>query len=263
MTTGQGASTFRRTTAVAGEWVLVLGATSAIARAVAGELAARGHRLLLAGRDPDELERCAADLHIRYGREVATLAFDALEPGRYREFVEAVGGVVEGRLAGMVVAVGTLGDPERAFADGDHAADVLRVNFTALVQVLTPLAQRLAERRAGFILGIGSVAGDRGRQSNFVYGAAKGGFALWLQGLRNRLWPHGVRVVTVKPGFVDTEMTFGLPGLFLVADADAAGRAMVGALDRRRDVVYVPWFWRYIMWIIRLIPEPIFKRLRL
>ena len=245
------------------DWVLVLGATSRMAHATAGEFALRGYRLLLAGRDEEELERCAADLRIRHGREAATVRFDALELDALPRFWEEVERRTSGELLGVVSAVGVLGDPARAAADAEYAAELLQANFVGVASALTGLAPLIVKRAGGFIIGITSVAGDRGRQSNFVYGSAKGGLALWLQGLRNRLWSEGVRVITVKPGFVDTEMTFGLPGLFLVADPTRAGAAIVRALDGRRDVVYVPGFWRYIMWIIRAVPEPIFKRLRL
>jgi len=234
-----------------------------MAHATAGEFALRGYRLLLAGRDEEELQRCAADLWIRHGRETATVRFDALELEAHPRFLEEVERRTSGELFGVVSAVGVLGDPARAAADAEYAAELLRANFVGVASALTRLTPLIDRRGGGFIVGITSVAGDRGRQSNFVYGSAKGGLALWLQGLRNRLWPEGVRVITVKPGFVDTEMTFGLPGLFLVADPARAGAAIVRALDGRRDVVYVPGFWRYIMWIIRAVPEPIFKRMRL
>jgi short-subunit dehydrogenase len=129
--------------------------------------------------------------------------------------------------------------------------------------LLSHLADYFENRKHGFIAGISSVAGERGRQSNYVYGAAKGAFTILLQGLRNRLFPHGVRVLTVKPGFVDTGMTFGMRGLFLVASPEYVGERIARSVVRGRDVVYIPWFWRHIMLIIRLIPEFIFKRLKL
>ena len=125
------------------------------------------------------------------------------------------------------------------------------------------MAQRFEDKGSGFIIGIGSVAGDRGRQSNYVYGSAKGAFHLFLQGLRNRLSSRGVHVLTVKPGFVDSPMTFGKEGLFLVASPEKVARAILRALKRRRNVIYVPWFWHWIMLIICCIPEFIFKRLKL
>ena len=249
--------------AVGGSWVVVLGATSPIARAVAGELAARGHSLLLAGRDTGELERIAADLSIRHGGDVATVAYDARDAGAARKLLAAVEARAAGGLEGVVAAVGMLGDAERAATDPVYAAEMIQANFTGVVAAVTGLANLLAARRAGFIIGVASVAGDRGRQSNYAYGAAKGGFALWLQGLRNRMWHVGVRVLTVKPGFVDTEMTYGLPGMFLVAHPKRVGVAIARALDQGRDVIYVPGFWRPIMWVIRAIPERLFKRLRL
>ncbi len=242
--------------------VLILGATSAIARGCATAFAARGHPLYLAGRDRDELQRLAADLQIRYGVAVATGRFDAAAIKRHGEFVDQVIEAV-GELEGVVSAVGTMGDTGQAARDPLALAQLIEVNFTGAASLITHCANHLEQRGRGFIIGITSVAGDRGRQSNYPYGAAKGGLSLFLQGLRNRLHPSGVRVITVKPGFVDTAMTFGLPGLFLVADPNDVGRRIARAVEGRADVVYVPWFWRYIMLIIRTIPEALFKRLKL
>ncbi len=140
---------------------------------------------------------------------------------------------------------------------------IIDSNFTGAASILSHCANHFESMKSGFIIGISSVAGDRGRQSNYVYGAAKGALSLYLQGLRNRLYPGGVRVITIKPGFVDTAMTYGLPGLFLVASPQYMGNRIVAALGKSADVVYLPWFWRYIMLIIKLIPEPIFKRMKL
>jgi NAD(P)-dependent dehydrogenase (short-subunit alcohol dehydrogenase family) len=128
---------------------------------------------------------------------------------------------------------------------------------------LSLAATHLEAQGSGFLAAISSVAGDRGRQSNYVYGSAKGALSLFVQGLRNRLAPAGVRVHTIKPGFVDTPMTFGLPGMFLVADPGEIGEHIAAAIERGADVVYVPGFWRWIMLVIRLIPERVFKRLKL
>jgi len=156
------------------------------------------------------------------------------------------------------------GDQARAEQDDGELLRILNTNYTAAAVALNDLARYLAGRGApGGIIGIGSVAGDRGRRSNYVYGAAKGALALYLQGLRNRLADRGVHVLTVKPGFVDTPMTAGLQGLFLVAPPARVARDIVRAYQRRRDVVYTPWFWRYIMLLIRAIPESRFKHLRL
>jgi short-subunit dehydrogenase len=165
-------------------------------------------------------------------------------------------------LSGVVLAFGYLGD-QQASRDFKVGAKVITTNFTGAVSVLSYCAKYFETLQKGFIIGISSVAGDRGRQSNYVYGAAKGALSLYLQGLRNRLQASGVRVITIKPGFVDTAMTYGMPGLFLVASPQNIGERIVAALDKSADVVYLPWFWRYIMLIIKLIPEPIFKRMKL
>jgi short-subunit dehydrogenase len=244
-------------------WVLVLGATSPLAQGAIRELAGRGHDVVLAGRDVDELDRHASDLRIRSGCATAVLRFDAECPEGHPAFVEALLECTDGRLRGVVACIGAMGDPDRVRTDLDAARWITEVNFTAQVSVLTPIAEWMANHGGGFVIGVGSVAGDRGRQSNYPYGAAKGAFALWLQGLRNRMHGRGVRVLTVKPGFLDTRMTFGFQGGPLVADPFEAGRTMVRRLDRSRDVVYLPWFWRWIMLVIRAIPEPLFKRLSL
>ena len=241
--------------------VLILGAASAIARATAAAFAARGAALYLASRDMDELRRIAADLHLRHGVEVHYGWFDAEASETHAAFLQAVIKEMHG-LSGVVLAFGYLGD-QQAARDFNVGARVIASNFTGAASILSHCANYFEPLKCGFIIGISSVSGDRGRQSNYVYGAAKGALSLYLQGLRNRLFASGVRVITVKPGFVDTAMTFGLPGLFLVASPQAIGERIAGALGKSADVVYLPWFWRYIMLIIQHIPEPIFKRLKL
>jgi len=243
------------------EYVLILGATSAIARATAAEFAARGAVLYLAARDEEELRRIAADIHLRYGTEVHHARFDAEATATHAAFFKSVVTAMPD-LTGVVLAFGYLGD-QRAARDFDVGAIVIASNFTGAASILSQCANHFEALKSGFIIGITSVAGDRGRQSNYVYGAAKGALSLYLQGMRNRLYPSGVRVITVKPGFVDTAMTYGLPGIFLVASPQAIARRIVRALGKSADVVYLPWFWRYIMLIIKLIPEPIFKRMKL
>jgi short-subunit dehydrogenase len=241
--------------------VLILGATSAIARATAAAFAARGGALYLASRDAEELRRIASDLHLRYGVAVHHGAFDAEATDTHEEFFNSVVAVMPD-LSGVVLAFGYLGD-QQAARDFSVGAKIIASNFTGAVSILSLCANHFEPLQRGFIIGISSVAGDRGRQSNYVYGAAKGALSLYLQGLRNRMYPSGVRVITIKPGFVDTAMTYGLPGLFLVASPQYVGESIVGSLNKSADVVYLPWFWRYIMLIIKHIPEPIFKRLKL
>jgi short-subunit dehydrogenase len=241
--------------------VLILGATSAIARGTAAAFAARGDNLYLASRDLEELNRIAADLQIRYGVKVTCSLFDAAATETHPAFFADVLKEVQ-ELTGVVVAFGLLGD-QQAAREFELAEKIIASNFTGAVSILSICANYFEPLKRGFIIGITSVAGDRGRQSNYVYGAAKGAFSLYLQGLRNRLFASGVRVITIKPGFVDTAMTFGLPGLFLVASPQNIGKQIVRTLSKAADIVYLPGFWRYIMLIIKHIPEPIFKRLKM
>ena len=243
------------------EAVLILGATSAIARATAAAFAARGAAMYLASRDEDELKRIAADIHLRYGVEAHHGLFDAEAIDTHEAFFKSVVAAMP-NLSGVVLAFGYLGD-QQAARNFNVGARVIASNFTGAASILSLCADYFEPLKSGFIIGISSVAGDRGRQSNYVYGAAKGALSLYLQGLRNRLFASGVRVITIKPGFVDTAMTFGLPGLFLIASPQDIGERIARTLDKSADVVYLPWFWRYIMLIIKHIPEPIFKRLKL
>ena len=158
---------------------------------------------------------------------------------------------------------GFMDEQAAAQSDPEVARRTMDINLTASVLVLEPFAAHLESKGSGFIAGVSSVAGDRGRMSNYLYGASKAGFTAYLSGLRNRLYHAGVSVTTIKPGFIDTKMTWGLPGLFLVAHPRSAALAMVEAIERKKSVVYVPWFWRYIMLIIRSIPEWQFRRMKL
>jgi decaprenylphospho-beta-D-erythro-pentofuranosid-2-ulose 2-reductase len=243
---------------------LVLGAKSVIAQAVAQLLATEeGYDLILGARGSDQLAPFAADLALHTGRKVDLLEYDALRTGSAAAWPQRA---VEagGEFDLVVMAVGCLGDQSQAEADADELLRVLTTNYVGVALTLAGLAQYLAQRTdGGGIIGIASVAADRGRQSNYAYGSAKGGLALFLQGLRNRLARRGVHVLTVKPGFVDTPMTQGLEGLFLVASPERVARDIIRAYKRGRDVLYTPWFWRYIMLVIRCIPERVFKRLSL
>lgn len=242
--------------------VLILGATSSIARAVAAAFGAQKDRLFLAARDEKELARIAADLKIRYGVDVACDTFDAEDVDSHRAFLTKVHQKM-GALDGVVVAFGDMGDHKKGLLDFREAATIIQRNYIGACSVLTYAANDLAKQGSGFIVGITSVAADRGRQSNYIYGSAKAGLMVFLAGLRNRLYHSGVHVMTVKPGFVDTAMTFGLPGLFLVADPQMVGKKIVQALEKKKNVLYIPWYWRFIMGIIRSVPESLFKRLKL
>lgn len=243
--------------------VLILGATSMIARETAAALADAGYDLILAGRSSEEVERVASDVTIRHGVRASVERFDALDTGDHRRFAEAVLRTAEGALAGVVIAFGVLGDSERAETDFEHAGEIIGANYVGAVSVLTHLVPYFEREGSGFIVGISSVAGDRGRQSNYTYGSAKGGFSLYLQGLRNRLHRSGVQVLTVKPGFVDTRMTYGAVKAGMAADPAVVARAIIRGITKKKSVIYVPGIWRLIMLVVRHIPESIFKRLEL
>jgi short-subunit dehydrogenase len=245
--------------------VLILGATSGMARAISRQLAAGGHSLLLAGRNLTELEADAADLRVRHGTNVAVEPFEALDFDGHSAFVDRCFERFGGALDGVVLCYGWMAAQSEAQADVQQARRMIDVNFTSCVSVLNRLADRLEQRQRGYLAVISSVAGDRGRQSNYIYGAAKAGLTAYLSGLRNRLHTSGVNVLTIKPGFVHTRMTAGLldPGSPLVASPERVARDIERAIRLHRSVLYTPWFWRPIMAIIRSIPEPIFKRLKL
>ncbi len=241
---------------------LILGATSAIARATAHELAARGHSITLAGRDLAELQRDAADMRLRHGVKVFVSAFDAEAFDDHDSFLTQVIEQGEG-LEGVVLAFGYLGEQSRAAQEFAESLAIMQRNYVGAVSILNRCAEYLAGKGRGNIIAISSVAGDRGRQSNYIYGSAKGGLSVYLQGLRNAMFHRGVQVLTVKPGFVDTAMTYGMPGLFLVASPQSVAQHILSAQDKKRNEIYTPWFWRWIMLIIRHVPEPIFKRLKM
>jgi short-subunit dehydrogenase len=240
--------------------VLILGATSDIARALAHAYARAGYHPILAARNPEAVQADVSDLHIRYGVQAHAVAFDATAFDTHQAFYDAL----PGDLEGVLCAVGYLGDQRRAQADPAEARRILDTNYTGCVSILNLLANAFEERGHGFIVGISSVAGDRGRPSNYLYGSAKAGFQAYLSGLRARLFKAGVQVLDVRPGFVDTRMTEGLdlPPL-LTASPEEAARDIFQAQQRGRDVRYTRWFWRWIMLGIRSIPERVFKRLSL
>ena len=243
--------------------VLVIGATSAIAQATIQRIAARGAHLFLVARDPAKLDSIADDLRVRGAPQVETVAADVLNRDQHTEIITAALDVYP-QLDTVLIAHGVLPDQAACEQDAQMALETIDINFLSVVSLLTPLANFLAEQGRGNVIVISSVAGDRGRQSNYIYGAAKSGLDAYLQGLRNRLNRAGVQVLTVKPGFVDTPMTAHIEGRgVLWAQPDDIAQGIVKAIDKRRDVVYLPGFWRVIMLIIRTIPEFVFKRLRL
>lgn len=240
--------------------VLVLGARSGIGMAVAREFAALGHPVQLAARGAAEMWPDAADIGLRYAVAVTLHEFDALATATHEAFVDSLPDLPQ--IA--VCAVGLMGDQPESERDGAAAAIVLRSNFEGPASILGVLANRFEARGSGVIVGISSVAGERGRATNYVYGAAKAGFTAFLSGLRNRLARRGVHVVTCLPGFVATRMTEGmdLPPL-LTAQPPAVARAVARACRRRVDVIYTPGIWRVVMALVRAIPESVFKKMNL
>ncbi|SDK11584.1 SDR family NAD(P)-dependent oxidoreductase [Aliiruegeria lutimaris] len=238
---------------------LILGATSSMARALARKLAKRGANLLLAGRDMSDLEATASDCRLRGAALAESLHFDARAPETFQPILERMR-AMDGTL-NAAVFVGSMPPQEEIDIAPEMLDGVVADSFTGPARLLHGLAPLLEARGSGTIVGVGSVAGDRGRVGNYVYGAAKAGFATYMSGLRNRLGRSGAHAITVKPGFVDTAMTWRLEGMFLVAPPEAVADSILKAVEKKRNVIYTPFFWRYIMMIIRAVPEPIFRKM--
>jgi decaprenylphospho-beta-D-erythro-pentofuranosid-2-ulose 2-reductase len=238
--------------------VLILGATSPIARLLAIKFASIGAHLYIASRDEAEGSRIAHDIQIRSGVSAIAGKFDATDFASHPELIERVTRELGG-LDGVVLCFGTLGDENKAQVDANEALATIQQNFTGAVSILTIAAHRLEAQGTGFIVVIGSVAGDRGRKRNYVYGAAKGALHLFVQGLRARLAKTKVHVMTVILGTVDTRMTWGREGTLFTVAPERAADLIFEAWRNKREVVYVPWFWRPIMAVVRAIPERIFK----
>lgn len=242
--------------------VLIVGATSAIAQETARLFAKEGAELFLVGRNADKLETVAADLRVRGAHQVETLVMDATELDRHQALFDQVLDSLGG-LDTVLIAHGTLSDQDKAEQSVEETLRELNTNFLSAVSLSTIVANYFEKQKRGCLAVISSVAGDRGRQSNYVYGAAKGGLNVFLSGLRNRLFKSGVTVLTIQPGFVATPMTAHLKQGPLFVSAAKVGADIYQAIQKKRDVLYTPFFWRYIMLIIKNVPEPVFKRLKL
>ncbi|MBL6426336.1 MAG: SDR family oxidoreductase [Maritimibacter sp.] len=239
-------------------WI-ILGATSSMARAFGRAVAERGATVYLAGRDMEDLKGSAADLEARGAVKAQAVKFDARDAATFAPIIAAAEG--EEGLVNAAVFVGSM--PEQSEVDKDPGLidGTVQDSFTGPARFLQMLAPVIEARAGGTVVGVGSVAGDRGRLSNYVYGSAKAGFHTYLAGLRNRLNRAGGHVVTVKPGFVDTAMTWGIEGMFLVADPADVAADILKAVEKKKNTIYTPFFWRIIMTIIKSVPEPIFKKL--
>lgn len=243
--------------------VVVFGATSGIAQAVVRRIAAQGGELYLVGRNSERMEAVAADARVRGAKAVTTCILDLDDAAAYPALLDRVFTTLC-RVDLAVLAHGVLATSDACEASPELTARLLTTDFTAPALLAQAVALRLAEAQgSGTLAAIGSVAGDRGRQSNYAYGAAKGGLAVFLAGLRNRMVRRGVHVLTVKPGFVDTPMTSDIPKNVLFANPDRVASDILQAVARGKDEIYTPGFWRFVMALIRAIPERIFKKLRL
>lgn len=242
--------------------VLIIGATSAIAEAAARQWAARGDTLYLLARNQDRVQAVAEDLRVRGAVAVETALLDVAE---FNAHVETIARAIEtlGRIDIVLIAHGTLPDQARCETDASYALREFAVNGTATIALAGLIAQKLEEQGHGTLAVISSVAGDRGRASNYLYGAAKAAVSTYLSGLRQRFSSRGINVLTIKPGFVDTPMTAPFKKGLLWAKPEQVARGIVRAIDKRRAVVYLPWFWAGIMAVIRSIPEFVFRRVRL
>jgi short-subunit dehydrogenase len=229
--------------------IAIMGATSAIAQETAKCFARDGAEMFLVARSAGKLTAVAEDLKVRGARRVETHLLDLSNLEQHQEMFDR--------------AVRDLGNQRKCESSVEETMKELSNNFTSFISLLTISANYFAQQKHGCIAVISSVAGDRGRQSNYIYGTAKGAITIFLQGLRNRLAQSGVNVLTVKPGFVATPMTASLKKGLLFAKPEVVGRGIYQAMKQGKDIVYLPWYWYQIMLVIRSIPERIFKRLSL
>jgi decaprenylphospho-beta-D-erythro-pentofuranosid-2-ulose 2-reductase len=240
--------------------ILILGATSAIAQATARIWAKRGDAFVLVARDEKKLEAVATDLQVRGAKSVDHTVLDLCHFQHHSALIDKAYQMLGG-LDIVLIAHGVLSDQKACEKDFSEANKSLTANFLSVVSLLIPIANRFEKQGSGVIAVISSVAGDRGRGSNYVYGSAKAGVTAFISGLRNRLSRSGVTVLTIKPGFVDSPMTKHIARKgFLWATPETVANGIVKAVDRKRDVVYLPWFWRWIILIVRHLPERVFKK---
>jgi|SRR6185503_10248654 len=242
------------------ETVLILGATSDIAIAIAKKFASEKFNIQLAARKPAQLEPLRSDIKIRYGVQCDAFAFDALQFSKHALFFETL----NPRPDITITVFGIMDDEDEAFDNWQLTQRMIDTNYTGAVSILNIAAKHYGEQKKGAIIGISSVAGDRGRASKLIYGSSKAAFNAYLAGLRNKYFKHNVHVMTVKPGFVYTRMTenLALPKS-LTSTPDEVASIVYAGFTKKKNVIYVKWFWRYIMLIIKSIPEFQFKKMKL
>jgi short-subunit dehydrogenase len=237
--------------------VLIVGANSDIAKESARIFAKEGFDLILSNRDIKRLEDFKKDIELRYDKKVDLVELDLLELNKIENFYNSLD-----EIDGVIVASGIMYEQGEAFNDNHKTLQTINVNFTSVVMLLNLIAKKFEKRQSGFIIGISSVAGDRGRKANFIYGSSKAGFSAYLSGLRNYLFNKNVQVITVKPGFAETKMTenLDLPPKLTAKPEDVA-EDIFNTYKNKKDIIYTKSIWRFIMLIIKHIPEFIFKRL--
>ena len=240
--------------------ILILGGTSDIAISIAEEYLSKGYEVILAARNIDRLDIVKRDLQIRFDSVVYVKQFDAEDLKSHAAFVESL----EPLPDDTVCAFGYLGDQSLAKQRIKECLRIINVNYTGAVSVLNIISEHYKKRGAGTIIGLSSVAGERGRQSNYIYGSSKAAFTSYLSGLRNELFHFGCHVLTVKPGFVNTKMTRHIKlNPWLTAEPKQVAKAVYRGARRKQNTVYVLKVWRLIMFIIRNLPESVFKRLQM
>ena len=242
--------------------VAIFGATSAIAVETARLFAGEGAKLFLVARNKERLEAVEQDLGVRGAAATRCSIADLSDTSTHEALLREVAEFESGADV-VLIAYGSLPNQEEAQKNFSVTESEIQTNFLSVVSLLTGLSEYFENKGAGVIAVISSVAGDRGRQSNYIYGAAKGGLSIFLQGLRNRLFSKGVHVLDIKPGFVDTPMTSGIKRGPLFVSPEVIAKGIVRAIEKKKNVVYLPFFWLGIMCVIKHIPEAVFKRLKL
>jgi len=239
-------------------YILIIGAKSDIAKATAREYAKHGYDIYLAARGSDELQSFAQDIKIRTEQDIKLLELDILDYKTHASFYAKL----DEKPLGVISAIGYLGEQEKAQTHFEETQRIIDTNYTGIVSLFNIIANDFEKKRSGFIIAISSVAGDRGRKSNYLYGAAKAALSTYLSGLRNRLYESQVHVMTVKPGFVATKMTEGmdLPEK-LTGLPEEIAKDLYQAQQKSKNILYTKWIWRWIMLIIKNIPEFQFKKM--
>ena len=242
--------------------LLILGATSGIARAYVDLVASRFEKIVLVARNSEKLSELASHVSTISAADVDTITADLADSISHAELVETVI-AKSGSIDCALISYGVLTDQNRCAEDVDYAMQQFHLNGTSTLALSSRIARQMAKQGGGTLAVIGSVAGDRGRRSNYVYGAAKSAVESFLAGLRSDMQKHNVHVLTIKPGFVDTPMTSNIKKGALWASSDKVAADIDTAITKKKNILYTPWLWRYIMFVIKSIPEFIFKKLPL